>query len=175
MLESDKLQNAVEMQDSVDRKRIALMGVKDQETVMARSTETDVSYPRPECRAKTAPGGIKGRPNLTAAKAGAHGAAPQSARAAAEPVIKVDNRCLGCSGQAPFVLSAFKMACLQYTSSPVDYNGNTADRDDLLKRRSGLLTRASHHLKDGPVGGGLHSGPRPSSEGNTTVPPGSAQ
>eukprot|EP00929_Paragymnodinium_shiwhaense_P107747 TRINITY_DN74109_c0_g1_i1.p1 TRINITY_DN74109_c0_g1~~TRINITY_DN74109_c0_g1_i1.p1 ORF type:complete len:638 (-),score=205.19 TRINITY_DN74109_c0_g1_i1:76-1989(-) len=174
MLESDKLQNAVELQDSTDRKRIALMGVKDDETVMARGTQNEPQYPRPECRAKTAPGGIKGRPHLTAEKGIKSGAL--SARTSAEPVIKVDNRCLGCSGQAPFVLSAFKMACLQYTSSPVDYNGSQQDRDELLKKRSSLLLRAHSQLKEGPVGGGSGgsaAGSRPMTEG--TMPPGSAQ
>ena len=34
--------------------------------------------------------------------------------------IKVDKKCLSCSGQSSTVLSAFKLACLNYTSSKVE-------------------------------------------------------
>jgi len=34
--------------------------------------------------------------------------------------VKVDKKCLSCSGQSSTVLSAFKLACLNYTSSKVE-------------------------------------------------------
>merc|ERR1712217_458190 len=52
MLQSDLIQCSVELQDSFDRKRIVLMGVKDDETVLARTTQPEPQRPRPECRGK---------------------------------------------------------------------------------------------------------------------------
>jgi len=34
--------------------------------------------------------------------------------------VKVDKKCLSCSGQSSTVLSAFKLACLNYTSSKIE-------------------------------------------------------
>lgn len=140
VLESDNRQCSVELQDSSDRKKISLMGVKDDETLLARTSHTEPQRPRPECRVRTAPGGTKVRSGSQTAR---HH--PQ------EPVVRVDNRCLSCSGQAPMVLSAFKMACLQYTSSPVPFNGTTRDREELLLERSGLLDKARGLLVEGPT------------------------
>ncbi|CAJ1381294.1 unnamed protein product [Effrenium voratum] len=103
VLESDLMQCALEKQDAVDRDRISLMGVKDDELTLSRSTHTEPQRPRPECRVKTAPGGMK------PSKTDGHG--PQVPQ---RPVVRVDNRCVSCSGQAPLVLAAFKMACLHY-------------------------------------------------------------
>lgn len=36
--------------------------------------------------------------------------------------VQVDKKCLSCSGQSSTVLSAFKLACLNYNSSKVEYN-----------------------------------------------------
>merc|ERR1719191_1550148 len=64
ILEGERVQNALELQDSVDRKRIALMGVKDDELSLSRNYGSTPQRPRPEARertssprAKTAPGG----------------------------------------------------------------------------------------------------------------------
>merc|ERR1719265_1666829 len=55
ILEGERVQNALELQDSVDRKRIALMGVKDDETSLVRTHQSTPQHPRPEVRAKSAP------------------------------------------------------------------------------------------------------------------------
>ena len=39
-------------------------------------------------------------------------------------VVNVDPKCLSCSGQASHVLQQFKMACLSYTPSKVQYRGD---------------------------------------------------
>jgi len=141
MLESEFMQSSIEIQDAVDRKRIALMGVKDDETMLVRSHQTEPQRPRPECRARatSAPGG----PKPAGGARGAKSVNPQ------EPVVRVDNRCLSCSGQAPLVLSAFKMACLQYAPSPVDHDGRPFDRGELLDQRQRLLKRARDALQGG--------------------------
>lgn len=145
MLESDLIQCSLELQDSMDRKKIALIGVKDDETTLHRTSLMQPLKPRPEFRQQGADepkkkGTLRGHGAL---------AKPQ------EPVVHVDNRCMSCSGQAPLVLSAFKMACLQYTPSPVEHAGTSFDRGELLKLRRGMVETASTALSDGPSGLGL--------------------
>eukprot|EP00927_Polykrikos_kofoidii_P084275 TRINITY_DN8836_c0_g1_i1.p1 TRINITY_DN8836_c0_g1~~TRINITY_DN8836_c0_g1_i1.p1 ORF type:complete len:615 (+),score=110.57 TRINITY_DN8836_c0_g1_i1:125-1969(+) len=144
MLESEHVQCSVELQDSIDRSRIALMGVKDEDTTLSRTTHNTPQYPRPECRAKSAPGGPK-------RNQGARGGS-LSARNPQEAVVNVESRCLSCSGQAPLVLSAFKMACLRYTSSPVQHKGRLKDRHEWLEDRQALLNRAQTSLLAAPLG-----------------------
>merc|ERR1719171_92579 len=55
MLEGEFIASSLEMQDSIDKKKIALMGVKDDETMLSRTYQTQPQHPRPECRASTAP------------------------------------------------------------------------------------------------------------------------
>jgi len=135
MLDSDFMQSSLEIQDSKDRKRIALMGVKDDDQMLVRSYQSEPQHPRPECRSKSAPSSKACR-----RVAGGKGANLQ------EPVVRVDTRCLSCSGQAPLVLSAFKMACLQYAPSPVEHDGSQHDRNDLLQQRHALLSGAHNTL-----------------------------
>jgi len=158
MLESELLQSSVEMQDSVDRKRIALMGVKDDETVLARTTQSEPQRPRPECRAKSASAAQSAKDAAPGSNGQLRGGpGHMSARNPQEPVVRVDNRCLGCSGQAPLVLSAFKMACLQYNPSPVEHAGKQHDRSDLIQRRCILLHTAHNALVEGPSSAGGNS------------------
>jgi hypothetical protein len=147
MLEGEFIASSLEMQDSIDKKKIALMGVKDDETMLSRTYQTQPQHPRPECRASTAPGGPKP----------AGGGRSSSSANPQEPVVRVNNKCLSCSGQAPLVLSAFKMACLQYAPSPVEYEGNAHDRGDLLSRRHGLLQRCRGALNAGPASVGTRT------------------
>mmetsp|Transcript_36331 Transcript_36331/g.66011 ORF Transcript_36331/g.66011 Transcript_36331/m.66011 type:complete len:603 (+) Transcript_36331:2-1810(+) len=169
MLEAGFIGNALEMQDTIDKKRIALMGVKDDETMLVRTNQMDPQRPRPECRAKTAPGGVKpgGGSRGTPRQNAANPAAAVAARNAQEPVVRVDNRCLSCSGQAPLVLSAFKMACLQYAPSPVDYEGIQHDRTDLMNRRRSLLDRSRSALLQTPTQGAPSPSPRGDGMGDT--------
>jgi len=141
MLESDLMQCSLEMQDSIDKKKIALLGVKDDETTLSRTYMQEPQRPRPECR---------GKAQVGYPKHGRGGQADGGAKAK-DPVVRVDNRCLSCSGQAPLVLSAFKMACLQYSPSPVEHGGNQHDRGDLLSQRHYLLQGAHKALLDGPA------------------------
>jgi len=135
VLESELMQCALEKQDAIDRDRISLMGVKDDELTLARSTHTQPQQPRPECRVRTPSGGSKPREN---------------AQGAQKPVVRVDNRCVSCSGQAPLVLAAFKMACLHYAPSAVDHRGQVVERHELLERREHLLLTANRSLLRGP-------------------------
>eukprot|EP00397_Hematodinium_sp_SG-2012_P027466 GEMP01028864.1.p1 GENE.GEMP01028864.1~~GEMP01028864.1.p1 ORF type:complete len:643 (+),score=148.21 GEMP01028864.1:92-2020(+) len=85
-------------------------------------------------------------------------------------VVTVDNRCLSCSGQSSQVLAGFKLACLQYRPSPVEYKSRTWDRGDLLDYRCQMLLEAKEQLLEGPISRmrnsditGTSGGPTPSS------------
>jgi hypothetical protein len=144
ILEGERVQNALELQDSVDRKRIALMGVKDDELSLSRGYGTDKQRPRPEARDKA---GAQATPRATTAPGGPK----QKMGKQNQPIVSVDTRCLSCSGQAPLVMAAFKMACLQYTPSKVEYQAQAYDRQELLQHRQTLLRRAYDALRTGPA------------------------
>lgn len=58
------------------------------------------------------------------------------------PVMSVDKQCMSCAGQASVVLSAFKMACLAYTPSPISYRKAIFQRRELLEIQSRVLEAA---------------------------------
>jgi len=66
-------------------------------------------------------------------------------------IVHVDKRCLSCSGQAPSILSAFKMACLQYNPSPVKYENDELPRADILHMIEARLTKAHFMYRSGPT------------------------
>eukprot|EP00747_Dinoflagellata_sp_TGD_P103440 gnl/TRDRNA2_/TRDRNA2_168962_c1_seq1.p1 gnl/TRDRNA2_/TRDRNA2_168962_c1~~gnl/TRDRNA2_/TRDRNA2_168962_c1_seq1.p1 ORF type:complete len:621 (+),score=149.40 gnl/TRDRNA2_/TRDRNA2_168962_c1_seq1:58-1920(+) len=138
IMDAEFMQSSLELQDFVDRKKIALMGYKDEK----ERFRADAAQPAPEARAKSAPGGPKPQ--------SARGRGVFAERNPQEPVVKVDTRCLSCSGQSPLVMSSFKMACLQYMPSPVEHEGRIHPRDNLLQQRNHLLQRARDELAEGP-------------------------
>merc|ERR1719215_2332436 len=69
-----------------------------------------------------------------------------------QPTISVDQRCLSCSGQARTVLSAFKVACLQYSPSTVNYDDRDHTRHELLERMNRMLEAARGKLASFPLG-----------------------
>lgn len=142
LLESDLMQCSMEMQDTIDRRKIALLGLKDDDTMLGRTTQSEPQRPRPECRAKSSNVLVNSKQQgLPRAGKGS-----LSARNPQEPVVRVDQRCLSCSGQAPLVLSAFKLACLQYAPSAVEHDGSQYDRGELLQQRHNLLQGAQVEL-----------------------------
>jgi hypothetical protein len=154
LLEGERVQNALDVQDTIDRKRIALMGCKDDDTTLVRSHQMTPQVPRAEHRHPT--DGYQ-HPNQTSPPRNKKG--PQ--------VINVDTRCLSCSGQAPTVMTAFKMACLQYTPSQILYHGKEYDRQELLHHRETLVKKAHEELAKGrrsqEKGGDGEGGDEPSS------------
>uniref|UniRef100_A0A7S4UX91 Uncharacterized protein n=1 Tax=Alexandrium monilatum TaxID=311494 RepID=A0A7S4UX91_9DINO len=156
VLQSDLIGCSVDLQDSIDRRRIALWGgVSSDDGSLHRSRQLEPQRPRPECQGKsgTAPArmGGGGGPLRGGPGGGAPPPAPRAPPVRGEPNVRVEPRCLSCSGQAPLVLSAFKMACLQYAPSPVEHDGHQHERDDLLRRRQRLLQGAHSALLEGPL------------------------
>lgn len=166
MLESDMMQCSAEMQDTVDRKKIALMGVNE-----PRSSEKAGYPPRAQTpdsvrhtagssggskqMAQSVEGFKQGGPKQMAQTAGGgfrRATSGLPSPRSHEPVVKVDARCISCSGQAPMVLTAFKIACLKYEASPVHYEGAAHDRAELLSSRQAKLEAACRALVEGRPG-----------------------
>ena len=65
-------------------------------------------------------------------------------RSFTRPKISLKPECLSCSGQSSSVYSAFKMACLNYLPSEVNYNKRMYQRDVLIN----LLGEYINNIKD---------------------------
>eukprot|EP00403_Amphidinium_massartii_P016176 CAMPEP_0178411506 /NCGR_PEP_ID=MMETSP0689_2-20121128/21528_1 /TAXON_ID=160604 /ORGANISM="Amphidinium massartii, Strain CS-259" /LENGTH=610 /DNA_ID=CAMNT_0020032711 /DNA_START=35 /DNA_END=1864 /DNA_ORIENTATION=+ len=115
MIKAVDMQCALDMQDTLDREHLSLLGVK----------ESGV-------KEEVAPGSAQGSPLKRSPRKGLR----------QPPIVQVDQRCLSCSGQAASVLSAFKIACLQYCPSPVEYQQQEHTRLDLLRQMRDILSRA---------------------------------
>lgn len=142
-LESACIDLACELQDEQDRKGIALFGAK------ALPTDKGITLPEiaPKWGATPSPGssprkraGIeKFTRSATSAGFGVEGASDQ--------VVSIDNRCLSCAGSSATVLAGFKLACLRYESSQVEYAGVFYSRSELIRKRMELLEQARTALK----------------------------
>jgi len=110
MIQAVDMQCALDMQDTLDREHMSLLGVKEEVVPNSVQSSPQKRSPRKGLR----------RP----------------------PVVQVDQRCLSCSGQAASVLSAFKIACLQYCPSPVEYQQQEHTRVDLLQQMRQMLAKA---------------------------------
>ena len=55
-------------------------------------------------------------------------------------VISIDKQCLSCTGQASVVLTAFKIACLAYSPSPVYYKDSVFTRKELIELQAKIIS-----------------------------------
>ena len=53
--------------------------------------------------------------------------------------ISLDKNCISCANNLAQVTSAFKIACLAYTSSPISYNNTTITRLELLEKLEKMI------------------------------------
>lgn len=116
---------AMELQDEIDREKLALMGYKD-ETVLnsGKKTTTDT----------------KSR-NTNA-------------------YVSLDKQCLTCSGQSSVVMKAFKIACLAYKPSPVNFpekSSKTYSRLDLIDLKGNILSLTNSPPKNQTVNSLFHT------------------
>lgn len=64
-------------------------------------------------------------------------------------VLSLDKNCLTCSsGGIPFAMSAFKIACLSYTPSVVQYEKGTLSRKHLIDIKGSLLDLCADNLNN---------------------------
>lgn len=57
-----------------------------------------------------------------------------------KPVVSIEKQCLSCTGQASVVLTAFKIACLAYSPSCVNFRDITFTRKDLIDIQHRILS-----------------------------------
>lgn len=137
ILQSERMACALEQQDTADRAKVALMGFRD-----TKDEKIGGSQSRPA----STNSGVRARSRV----AGSSSPTPDV------PVISVDNRCLSCCGQSQNVISAFKMACLQYAPGTVSFRKKSYTRSELLDLRSTLLEEALECVANGPIRSSFH-------------------
>jgi len=157
LLESAMISVAMDMKDDHDRKRIALFGYRGGEapdTPKVQHNGKTCSLPELDGGGwQTARGGMKFRPSMTPRRRGLAESGEVAAKAGEgppslkDPVVMLDTRCLSCSGNQATVLAGFKMACLQYAPSPVEYEKSTYSRSELIKLRLDLLEQVKDQLR----------------------------
>lgn len=61
----------------------------------------------------------------------------------AKTPITVNSNCLQCSGNASYIKKAFKIACLTYGSTKVNYKKQEHSREDLLSVRKDMINKTA--------------------------------
>lgn len=120
IVEAELLSAVLDQQDDLDRKQIALYGLKPQEE--SRKTMLPDLSPRKADMGKLT-GGV-----LT-------------------PIISLEKRCLSCSANPTTGLAGFKMACLKYAPSPIEYERVTYSRTELIGLRLDLLRQIKEQMR----------------------------
>jgi len=139
IIECFKIQQILDISDENDRKSFGLYGIKEKEEegqIKGGSTSKmnksfvveEKPSSLPKISKKTEIKGTKNQQNN-------------------ETGIKVDKKCLSCSGQSNIVLSAYKLACLNYTSSKVEYQNSIRDKSYILNTRDEILKKIFEKLR----------------------------
>ncbi|CDW75284.1 UNKNOWN [Stylonychia lemnae] len=63
-------------------------------------------------------------------------------------VMSLNTNCVSCSGNSSFVIKAFKMACLAYKPSKVQFRNKLYDRKDLLMKKAQILQRDTSNIEE---------------------------
>jgi len=165
LVESSLLGAALEAQDDRDRKSIALFGMKPSTgTVEGGGGKSPGKLVLPELDSgrHTARGSIakfqetpRRRPSASPRDASSshHSYSPGDGsgeswhQPEAGPVVTLDKRCLACSGSQATVLAGFKLACLQYSPSSVEYQKVMYSRSELIRLRIDLLNQVKDQLR----------------------------
>eukprot|EP00388_Colpodella_angusta_P011236 GDKJ01028878.1.p1 GENE.GDKJ01028878.1~~GDKJ01028878.1.p1 ORF type:complete len:583 (+),score=93.70 GDKJ01028878.1:30-1778(+) len=154
-LEASRISTTLDIQDDADRKKVALMGYKNDSNQNNPNSTSLPTVPPPNqtsrplssssIRPATAgsAGRVGGRTISTAAN-------NFNASSAGGLVMSVDNKCLSCTSQPATVLAGFKLACIQYQPGAVRFNNRSFNRSELLAVQQQLLEQAHEALQTGP-------------------------
>mmetsp|Transcript_30352 Transcript_30352/g.77185 ORF Transcript_30352/g.77185 Transcript_30352/m.77185 type:complete len:588 (-) Transcript_30352:45-1808(-) len=151
MVESMLLGATLEMQDDQDRKSISLFGFKagdDRGMSQTQSCRLPDLQSTGHCTPRMGPTGKNSSPRklrTSMASTFCSDGAGQETRA--PPVVTLDKRCLSCSGSAATVMAGFKLACLQYAPTPVEYQKVKYSRSELIRLRIDLLNQVKEQLR----------------------------
>lgn len=142
IIECFKIQQILDTSDENDKKSFGLQGLKEnmKSDVSNKMDKKNKSFVDLEEKDKTSTlPDIKkdtGMKNSTMKK-----------KKDSEINVQVDKKCLSCSGQSSTVLSAFKLACLNYNSSKVEYNTKVQDKLSVLDIRDQILKKIFEKLR----------------------------
>eukprot|EP00930_Biecheleria_cincta_P105043 TRINITY_DN9754_c0_g1_i2.p1 TRINITY_DN9754_c0_g1~~TRINITY_DN9754_c0_g1_i2.p1 ORF type:complete len:558 (-),score=141.42 TRINITY_DN9754_c0_g1_i2:44-1717(-) len=139
LLESNAMNIYMGLQDDQDRRNIALFGYKPQSA--DKQDPKAQTLPNIDSGSWTARSSPRTRRSDRVEKG--YGGGIQGVM----PTVTVDKRCLSCSGSQATVLAGFKLACLQYTPGPVEYQRVTYSRPELLDLQLKLVEQAKERLK----------------------------
>eukprot|EP00931_Biecheleriopsis_adriatica_P103136 TRINITY_DN78015_c0_g1_i1.p1 TRINITY_DN78015_c0_g1~~TRINITY_DN78015_c0_g1_i1.p1 ORF type:complete len:595 (+),score=169.92 TRINITY_DN78015_c0_g1_i1:26-1786(+) len=128
LVEACEMQLALDRQDFIDWSAVSLKGYK---------TMSTGPQPQPEGSLPTSPTATPKRRDLGSPRAG--GAPPQ--------VISLSKECLTCSSQREMLLTGFKMACLDYKPSPVNWGRGGVDRKQFFECMEAVLEKARLRVK----------------------------
>jgi chromosome segregation ATPase len=123
LVESLQLSSALAWQDNMDRKRVALFGL--------RGDKRSEKLPQIDSGVKSM--NTPRRPDLKVADQD-------------QEIMSLDQRCLSCNSNRNMALAGFKIACLQYNPTPVEYQKNSYSREELLRLQTDLLKQAKELL-----------------------------
>ena len=62
--------------------------------------------------------------------------------------IKVQRDCLSCSSNQGAILQQIKMACLSYTSSPIEYGDKKFTVNEILKVRAAVIAECQRLVRE---------------------------
>ncbi|CDW76060.1 UNKNOWN [Stylonychia lemnae] len=120
LIEVAKVDNALMQADEVDKKSISLLGVKEENFRPTSPTHNQIQV-------------HINSPSLSAS------VYQQPKDKNQQPVISIDKSCLSCSSQPYKVIAAFKMACLSYFPSQVQFQEREYNRESLIEIKNGIL------------------------------------
>ena len=151
ILESMNIDQAMQDQDEIDKKGMSLMGVKQEEKVND-SVETLELNTQGGLRQNASMGnvGFGAQNRNTKSKihtyskrrftsAINHTKEINESTGAENSSVKLQKRCLSCSGNSSIVLNAFKIACLAYNPGTVGYRGQIYTREFLLALKQQIM------------------------------------
>lgn len=63
-------------------------------------------------------------------------------------ILKVDRNCLTCSGNPSQVIQQLKLACLSFTSSPINYQDKKYEVSEMLRVKANVLAECQRVIRD---------------------------
>eukprot|EP00929_Paragymnodinium_shiwhaense_P009600 TRINITY_DN113830_c0_g1_i1.p1 TRINITY_DN113830_c0_g1~~TRINITY_DN113830_c0_g1_i1.p1 ORF type:complete len:549 (+),score=165.41 TRINITY_DN113830_c0_g1_i1:87-1733(+) len=142
LVENQLISAALDWQDDQDRKNIALFGYK------GGGNDSKEKTPRlPDIDSRANPSPRKARTSMLSGTAGSLGATGEQSKSHDGQVLSLDHKCLSCNSNVPMTLAGFKLACLQYNSSLVEFQKATYTREDLIKLQKDMLHQAREQLR----------------------------
>eukprot|EP00743_Colponemidia_sp_Colp-15_P006944 GILK01007493.1.p1 GENE.GILK01007493.1~~GILK01007493.1.p1 ORF type:complete len:739 (+),score=170.98 GILK01007493.1:319-2217(+) len=159
LVEEAQVRSVLDSQDEEDKKSISLYGYKDTDVANPNQPGSNSMSPRPPSAPATSRPvsamtnrslnkSISESPFRPQSAAGSFPSTPRGGSNTPQSThtthpfdgpVKLERACLSCSGQSSIVMTAFKMACLQYIPSPVRYRNKAWRRDQLLEKRRSML------------------------------------